>query len=221
MLPPVIFDLDGTLADTAPDIMATLNHLLVQEGLAPLPLAAARSLVGAGARALLERGFAAAGAPLSAPKLDTLFEAFLRHYADHIADHSVLFPGALTALERLHARGHRLGICTNKPERHARLLIEALGVAPLFGILAGRETFTSAKPDPLPLLACCEALGAKTGIMVGDSITDLETARAARMPVIGVSFGYTPTPMQALGPDVLIHHFDELDAAIATLAPRL
>lgn len=220
MLPLIVFDLDGTLVDSAPDIMATLNHLLVREGLPPLPVSAARSLVGAGARALLERGFNAAGHPLTAARLDVLFEDFLVHYLAHIADHSTLFPGVEAALQRLQAKGHTLAICTNKPERHAEALVQALGIRPLFAALTGRETFPFSKPDPRHLTETIKLAGGDGthAIMVGDSITDIDTAKAARIPVIGVTFGYTPTPMAELGADVLIDHFDALDGAVLRLA---
>jgi phosphoglycolate phosphatase len=144
----IVFDLDGTLAETAPDIMATLNHLLVREGLAALPLSSARELVGAGAKALLERGFKAAGHPLPAEKLDVLFADFLAHYAEHVADLSFLFEGVKPALERLLEAGYTLAVCTNKPERHSLLLLETLGVTAHFSAIAGRDTFAFCKPDP-------------------------------------------------------------------------
>lgn len=215
----LVFDLDGTLAETAPDIMATLNHLLVREGLAPLPVSAARNLVGAGARALLERGFKAAGQPLGPEKLDTLFEAFLVHYLDHVADLSFLFPGVEGALKALAGEGFGLAICTNKPEAHSLALVERLGILPMFATVAGRETFAFCKPDPRHLTETIRLAGgdASRAIMIGDSRTDVDTARAAGIPVIGVTFGYTDTPMAALNPDHLIEHFDELHGAIRAL----
>jgi phosphoglycolate phosphatase len=224
MPPMIVFDLDGTLVESAPDIMATLNHLLVREGITPLPLSAARSLVGAGARALLERGYKAAGHPLTPERLDLLFEDFLEYYLEHIADHSTLFDGVKEALETLAAQGHTLAICTNKPEKHAQALVQALGIRPFFAAVAGRETFPYCKPDPRHLTETIRLAGQKFAggegrhaIMVGDSITDIETARAAKIPVIGVTFGYTPTPMAELGADVVIEHFDALEAAIKSL----
>ncbi len=212
----LVFDLDGTLAETAPDIMGTLNHLLMHEGLAPLPLAKARDLVGSGAKALLERGFAAAGRPLPPQRLEPLFQDFLAHYFEHIADLSFLYPGAEVALERLSARGFILAICTNKPERHARELMQRLGVHGYFAAIAGRETFPYAKPDPRHLLETIALAGgeAARAIMVGDSRADVDSARAAAIPVIGVSFGYSDTPMAALNPDRVISGFDALEAAI-------
>ncbi|KAF0227705.1 MAG: phosphoglycolate [Beijerinckiaceae bacterium] len=216
----LVFDLDGTLAETAPDIMATLNHLLVREGLDMLPVSAARQLVGAGARALLERGFKAAGRPLEAEKLETLFQAFLVHYLDHVAELSFLFPGVESALKGLAGEGYGLAICTNKPEAHSLALVEQLGILPMFRKVAGRETFAFCKPDPRHLTETIRAAGgdAARAIMIGDSRTDVDTARAAGIPVVGVTFGYTDVPMAELKPDRIIEHFDALPEAIRALA---
>lgn len=215
----LVFDLDGTLAETAPDIMATLNYLLVLEGLEALPVSAARNLVGAGARALLERGFRAAGKPLGETKLEELFQAFLVHYLDHVADLSFLFPGVEPALKILAGEGFNLAICTNKPEAHSLALVKQLGVLPMFAAVSGRETFPFCKPDPRHLTETIRAAGgdASRAIMIGDSRTDVDTARAAGIPVIGVTFGYTDVPMAELKPDIIIGHFDELTGAVATL----
>jgi phosphoglycolate phosphatase len=215
----LVFDLDGTLAETAPDIMATLNHLLETEGLAPLPLSAARSLVGAGAKALLERGFKAAGEPLPPDRLDTLFQNFLTHYLDHVADLSFLFPGVETALRHLTSEGFTLAVCTNKPEPHSRALIGRLGVTAMFAAIAGRETFAFCKPDPRHLTETILLAGGdpSRAIMIGDSRTDVDTARAAEIPVIGVTFGYSDVAMAELAPDRIISHFDDLAEAVRSL----
>lgn len=215
----LVFDLDGTLAETAPDIMATLNHLLVREGLAALPVSAARNLVGAGARALLERGFKAAGEPLGPERLEALFQDFFVHYLDHVADSSHLFEGAEAALRHCREEGFALAVCTNKPEPHSRALIEKLGALPLFDAIAGRETFAFCKPDPRHITETIRLAGGDPArsIMVGDSRTDVDAARGAGIPVIGVTFGYTDTPMRELAPDRIISHFDELRGAVRAL----
>lgn len=215
----LVFDLDGTLAETAPDIMATLNHLLAREGLGTLPVSAARGLVGAGARALLERGFKAAGQPLGPERLESLFQDFLVHYLDHIADLSHMFEGAEQALRLCKDDGFALAICTNKPEPHSRALVEKLGTLPLFDAIAGRETFAFCKPDPRHITETIRLAGGDVArsIMVGDSRTDVDAARGAGIPVIGVTFGYTDTPMADLAPDRLITHFDELRDAVKAL----
>ena len=215
----LVFDLDGTLAETAPDIMGTLNILLQREGLASMPVEKARELVGAGARALIERGFRASGVPLEPARLDRLFHDFLPLYLTRIADESFLFPGVKAALDRFAAKGYRLAICTNKPEPHSLALVEALGIRACFHAIAGRETFPFFKPDPRVLAETIRSAGGETGraIMIGDSHTDIATARALGIPVIGVTFGYTDVPMAELAADCVIDHFDQLDAAVDSL----
>jgi phosphoglycolate phosphatase len=215
----LVFDLDGTLAETAPDIMGTLNILLTREGLPALPTEKARELVGAGAKALIERGFKVSGVPLPAEKLEQLFARFLPLYLERIAEESHLFDGVEAALKRMAAAGYALAICTNKPEPHSLALVEALGIRSHFRAIVGRETFPFFKPDPRVLDETIRACGGtkERAIMVGDSLTDLETARHLGIPTIGVSFGYTDVPMAELGPDRLIHHFDALDEAVASL----
>jgi len=222
-IPTIVFDLDGTLADTAADLVATLNFILEREGLEAIPLASARNLIGQGVRALLQRGFAVQGRSLAPARLEELFEEFLDLYGQHIVDRTQLFPGVEAALERLARRGHRLAICTNKTESLSRDLLVALGVAQRFAAICGRDTFPFCKPDPRHLTETVRLAGgvARTAIMVGDSKTDIDTARAAELPVIAVPFGYTDVPVTSLAPDIVISHFDEIDAAIAELSPRV
>jgi phosphoglycolate phosphatase len=218
--PPVlIFDLDGTLAETAGDLMGTLNVIMEREQLAPLPLAKARSLLGAGARALIARGFAQAGRSLSPEKLQQLFEDFLDHYNAHIADDSWLFPGVEAALERCAEAGYALAVCTNKLEHSSHLLLGALGIADRFKFVCGQDTFGVAKPDPTPLIETIARVGgvASRAIMIGDSRTDIDAARAAGVPVIAVDFGYTDVPIAQVRPDRVISHFDELAGAVAAI----
>ena len=217
--PIVVFDLDGTLADTARDLISTLNVLLLREGLPSIEPEAARYLVGAGARALIERGFAINGAHLSEKRIVALVDDFLDHYATHIADETQLFPGAQAALERLSQAGFRLAICTNKPEPLARKLLDELSVSQHFSSICGRGSFLVHKPDPAMLRLTIDAAGGdhSRAIMVGDSKTDIDTARNAAIPVIAVDFGYTDVPIASLGPNVVISHFNELWDAIITL----
>jgi phosphoglycolate phosphatase len=220
--PTIVFDLDGTLAETAPDIIGTLNVVLAKEGLEPVPVSKARDLVGAGARALIERAFMLYGRPLSADMLEALFETFLDVYAGRVADASHLYDGVLPALEALAASGHRLAVCTNKPERHSLLLLDALGVTRRFAAIAGRDSFAFFKPDARHLTLTIEAAGGDVtrAIMIGDSRTDILTARNAGLPVICVPFGYTDVPIESLEPDLVIQHFSELPAAVAALGAR-
>ena len=155
----LVFDLDGTLAETAGDLIGALNVVLDREGIEAVPVAAARSLLGAGGRALIQRGFARAGRDLSAAKLDALFADFLAHYNAHIADNSWLFPGAEAALDRFAALGWRLAVCTNKMEHSSHLLLGKLGVAEKFQFICGQDTFGVAKPDPRPLVETIRKAG--------------------------------------------------------------
>lgn len=217
--PILVFDLDGTLADTAGDLVGTLGILLQRDGHAPLPAASARALVGAGARALIQRGYAASGAELAPERLELLFHLFLAHYRERIAQETRLFPGAEAALERFAAAGYRLAICTNKPEELSVLLLERLGVAQRFAAICGRDSFPFHKPDPRALTETIARAGgdATRAVMIGDSQTDIDTAKAAGVPVVAVDFGYTETPVAHFGPDRVISHFDDLWQAVASL----
>lgn len=220
--PLVVFDLDGTLAETAGDLMGALNHVLAGDGLPPLPVDQARSLLGAGGRALIRRGFASAGRPLAEERLEGLFAAFLAFYEAHIADHSHLFPGVVASLDRLEAQGYAFAVCTNKMEGTAKRLLEVLGVAGRFRAICGQDTFAVSKPQPGALLDTIALAGGtpERSVMVGDSRTDIDTAKAARVPVVAVDFGYTDRPVQDFGPDRVIGHFDALDEAVADLMTR-
>jgi phosphoglycolate phosphatase len=217
--PTVVFDLDGTLIDTAPDLVDTLNIILAREGLAPVPFETARNMIGGGARTLIERGLQADGRPGSAAEVDRLYGDFVAHYSEHLADRSQPFPGAIAAIEHLAARGCRLAICTNKLEWLSVRLLEALGISGHFAAICGQDTFGVQKPDPGILLQTIRKAGGTTAraVMVGDSISDIAVARAARVPVIAVDFGYTETPVSALDPDLVIGHFGHLPAAIEKL----
>ena len=221
--PVIVFDLDGTLADTAPDLIGTLNVVLARESLPPIPLDQARDLIGAGARALIERGMASAGREPTPERLEELFRFFLAHYGEHLLEESRLYPGVLEALDRLEADGFPLAVCTNKVEAHALKLLDGLGVAERFAAITGRDTFPYFKPDPRHLTLTVERAGGQPdrAVMVGDSRTDIATARAANLPVVAVTFGYTDTPVEELGPDRVIEHFDELFEAVAAVAPEM
>jgi phosphoglycolate phosphatase len=215
----LVFDLDGTLADTAPDLMGALNFVLTREGVAPLPVAAARRLLGAGGRALIRRGFAESGRALDEGTLDRLFVDFLAHYNAHIADGTTLFPGVVACLDRCSAAGWRLAVCTNKMEHSTKLLLDKLGVLDRFAFVCGQDTFGIGKPDPTPFVETVRAAGGalESTVMVGDSKTDIATARAAGVPVVAVDFGYTDVPVAELGPDRVVSHFDAVFDAAAEL----
>lgn len=221
-LPPIaVFDLDGTLAETAGDLVGTLNVILARENLSPLPLAEARDMIGAGAKALIQRGFTAAGEPLSPERLERLYVEFLDHYGAHICDQSHLFPGVVEALDALARSGFALAVCTNKIEAHAVDLLGLLGVSDRFATICGRDTFAHFKPDPRHITLTIERAGGDVArsVMVGDSRADIDAAKAAGIPVIAVPFGYTDLPVEAYAPDRVIAHFDELVGAVQDLVP--
>ncbi len=208
----VIFDLDGTLVDTAPDLAAAANRLLVRHGHRPLPLETLRNFVGGGARLLLERAFAATGMPLDSPSLDTeILPAFLADYEAHIADRSRPYPGVCATLTALREAGHTLAIATNKPQKLTEKLLHILNLTDMFAAIIGRD----AAPHPKPHRAHLDHALAMSGdkppaVMVGDSITDLQAARAAGLPAILVPYGYTPEPAHRLGADLVLADFTAL-----------
>jgi phosphoglycolate phosphatase len=201
----IVFDLDGTLIDTAPDLIYTLNLILTRESLPTVPYAAARNLIGGGAKILIERALAAEGRT--------------SYYADHIADRSLPFPGLERTLDALNAAGHRLAVCTNKLEWLSRRLLQALNLTQRFAAICGPDTFGVQKPDPEIFRQTVRRAGGEPSraIMIGDSITDVHTARAARVPVIAVDFGYTDVPIESLQPDRIISSFSQLPPAIGEL----
>jgi phosphoglycolate phosphatase len=222
MRPPIIvFDLDGTLVDTAPDLIDTLDFILAREGLPLVPYAEARRLIGGGAKMMMERALQMEGRICTPAALDQLYGEFVGHYAERIADRSRPFPGLEPALDALAARGHRFAVCTNKLEWLSRRLLDALGLTAYFAAICGQDTFGVQKPDPEMLRrTIARADGSpERAVMVGDSATDIQTARAARVPVVGVDFGYTEIPLAQLKPDRLIGSFADLPTAVLDLLP--
>jgi phosphoglycolate phosphatase len=207
----VIFDLDGTLVDTAPDLMRATNHVLEARGRRAISMDEVRVFVGHGARALLTRGLAATGGLPEGYDVEPDYNRFVDYYSRNIAGGSAPFPGLITLLGRLKSEGFSLGVCTNKLEGLSVQLLDALDMRKYFGSVIGPDTLGIAKPDPRPFHEAVSRLGLKSprAIMVGDSETDILTARNAGVPVIGVPFGYTPKPVQDYGPDRMIAHFDE------------
>ncbi|MEJ0076087.1 MAG: phosphoglycolate phosphatase [Alphaproteobacteria bacterium] len=220
--PTIVFDLDGTLIDTAPDLIGTLNTILTRHDVAPVAFDEARTMIGAGVKPLLQRALASKGKELPPDEIDRLFAEYLEIYAAHIADRSRPFPGLQAALDALSAQGCRLAVCTNKLEWLSVKLLKELRLAPRFAAICGQDTFTMRKPDPDMLRLTIAQAGGDSGhaVMVGDSMTDVATARAAGIPVIAVDFGYTETPPGELGADRLISHFDALPAAVMALISR-
>ena len=217
----VVFDLDGTLVDTAPDLITALNFILAREGLPPVPLHAARNMIGAGARKLIERGLEFEGRTATPEDIARLTRDFIDYYAAHIADASRPFPGLESALDDLGARGYRFAVCTNKLEWLSRLLLDQLGLSSRFSAICGADTFGVSKPDPAILRQTVARAGGEisSAIMVGDAGPDIGVARRAGIPVIGVEFGYTEVPIADLKPDRLIGHMRDLPAAVESLMP--
>ena len=215
----VVFDLDGTLVDTAPDLVETLNVVLAGEGLPAVPFERARNLIGGGARRMLELGLHEAGRACTPPEIDRLYGEFIRFYAAHIAERSRPFPALEAALASLSAAGMRFAVCTNKLEWLSVRLLEALGLAGTFAAICGQDTFGVQKPDPEILRKTIWRAGGTVdeAIMVGDSGSDIDTARAAGVPVVAVDFGYSEVPIAELNPDRVISSFADLPAAVHEL----
>jgi phosphoglycolate phosphatase len=213
----IVFDLDGTLIDTAPDLIDTLNIVLAQENLPAVPYATARNMIGGGAKVMLERALAAQGRAVD--EIDRLNKDFIAHYAAHIADRSRPFPKVEVTLEGLTAAGHRLAVCTNKLEWLSVRLLQTLKLTRYFAAVCGQDTFGVQKPDPEVFRRTVLRAGGEPAraVMVGDSKTDIHTARAAKVPVVAVDFGYTEVPIETLDPDRIISSFTELPAAIVEL----
>ena len=218
----VVFDLDGTLIDTAPDLIGATNHVLGIAGMAAVAGDAIRPYVSFGARAMIERGIALNRQARSGADVDRMFETFLAYYANNIAAESRPYPALLATLDGLAGAGARLAVCTNKREDLSRLLLAELAMTERFAAICGRDTFAVCKPHPDHLTGAIRAAGGdiRRAVMVGDSNTDVATAKAAGIPVIGVSFGYTEVPMRDLAPDAVIDHYDEFGAALTGVVTR-
>ncbi len=217
----VIFDLDGTLIDSAGDVGAAVNRVLADHGLAPIDAEAQRSLMGEGGRVRTRKAFALRGKDLDEAELSARVRDFVRYYAEHPIDSTVPYPGVIDTLGRLADAGVRMAVCTNKYEGSARDVLARLGLMPPIEDAAGADSFDVRKPHPGHILNLLARMGAAPGeaLMVGDSIHDVKAAKAAGLPVIAVSWGYTLTPARELGADAVIDRFDDLLAAAARL-PR-
>jgi phosphoglycolate phosphatase len=217
----VVFDLDGTLVDTAPDLINALNYILVREGMPPVPLHSARTMIGAGVRRLIERGLELDGRTVEPEDITRLTNDFIDYYAAHIADASRPFEGLEGALDDLAARGYRFAVCTNKLEWLSKLLLDRLGLSARFSAICGADTFGVSKPDPAILRQTVMRAGGELSstVMVGDAGPDIGVARRAGVPVIGVEFGYTEVPIAELKPDLLINHMKRLPEAVERLMP--
>lgn len=216
--PIIVFDLDGTLIDTAPDLLESLNHTLAAGDLPAVDEIGFRRFVGQGGRVMIERAYAAQRRALAADEHDRLFGIFLDHYSLNIPGRSQPYPGVVEAIGRFEEAGFALAVCTNKYEASSLQLIEALGLTRHFTAIAGQDTFPFRKPDPRHLTRTIELAGGDPGraLMVGDSQTDIDTAKAAGIPVVAVDFGYTDRHVREFEPSAIISHFDELTLDLAS-----
>lgn len=215
----IVFDLDGTLVDTAPDLAEATNYVLTTLGLDRVSELEIRPFVGRGALAMIDGAAKVHGRKLSKRELHDLFEVFIVHYTSNIAARSAPYPGAIEVLETLKNEGASLAVCTNKIEVHARALLNALCIEHYFSAVTGRDSLGAYKPDPKHLTGTIALAGgaAQSAIMVGDSETDIRTAKAAQVPIVAVSFGYSTDPVQSYGPDAVVHDFLSLPQALRKL----
>ncbi len=214
----LIFDLDGTLVDTAPDLLGATNAVLRSVGRREVDPATLRHMVGFGARSLIQQAMAATGAPVEDAQLAELFDRFIVHYRAHIADFSRPFDGVVETLSALQAEGAHLAVLTNKPQEMADLLLKALRLDRFFAVIYGAGRMSYVKPDARIFHDVLRDLNVARGIMIGDSITDVATARAAKAPVILVDYGYTPEPAHTLGGDAVTGDFTQIPALARRLA---
>lgn len=212
----VLFDLDGTLVDTAPDLTGALNHVLAQHDLAPFSVQKVRNTVGFGARITIERSFSHYGKTLSDDALDLAHAQFLAHYSENICKNSTLFPGVGTVLDDLKNNGILMSVCTNKTENLSLDLLEQIGVSHYFSSICGSDTVPNKKPHPDHIFSAINRAGGITeeSIMIGDSLADIEAARAAGIPVIVMRYGYTATPSDELGADLVLDEFSQIPKAL-------
>lgn len=219
--PTVVFDLDGTLIDTAPDIIGATNHALVGAGYRPVSDAFIRPYISYGSRRMIAEGIAHQGGTIGEAELDDLFAKLIAFYTANIAVDSVPFPGLVDVLEGLRAKDMDIAICTNKLEKMARLLINELGLTHYFRVITGRDTFAVCKPHPEHLWGTIRLAdgSVERAVMVGDSTTDHATAKAANVPFIGVTFGYTDVPVAELDCEAVISDYRAFPDALQRLMP--
>jgi phosphoglycolate phosphatase len=215
----LIFDLDGTLIDSAPDVCASVNRVLEADGRRPLTLAEITDMIGWGGRVLMEKALAATGDAGTPQDIDRALDSFLATYADHPADHTTVFPGVIAALERFKAAGIKMAICTNKPTATTPPVLSAMSLNGFFDVISCGDAVPHKKPDGRHVLFCAERLGVApdAAIMVGDSENDINAAIDAGVRSVCVTFGYAHVPLEEIGADVLIDHFDDLAPALENI----
>jgi phosphoglycolate phosphatase len=220
-LPALIFDLDGTLVDTAPDLLGAMNAVLIQQGREPVDPDTLRHMVGFGAASLIRQAMAATGPAVEEDRLPALVDDFVVHYRQHLADGSVPFPGVVETLGALRRDGAKMAVLTNKPHELTLPLLKLLDMDKYFGAIHGAGRYSYNKPDPRVFHHVVEELAGDPNapaVMVGDSATDVATARAAKAQVIVLSYGYTPVPAAELGGDAITDRFAQIPALARRLA---
>jgi phosphoglycolate phosphatase len=220
-LPVLIFDLDGTLVDTAPDLLGAMNAVLIAQGRKTLDPVTLRHMVGFGAASLIRQAMAATGPAVTEDGVPALVDDFIVHYRAHLADDSQPFPGVVETLAMLQRNGVKMGVLTNKPHELTLPLLKALDLDRFFGAIHGAGRYSYNKPDPRVFHHIVEELTGNPdapAVMIGDSATDVATARAAKAPVVVLSYGYTPEPAAKLGADAVTDDFSQIPALAAALA---
>lgn len=217
----IVFDLDGTLVDSVPDLAGALDTLMQEKGLQAIGVDLARSLIGHGIPNLVRRALAERGQDWDETAGNLDIRRFTEIYGARVSQETRPYPEVETTLTLLHAQGWRMGVCTNKMERFARAIVDDLGLGRYFAVVAGPDTFKVGKPDPRHLTETARATGGgEPVIFVGDSEVDIATGKAAGVPVIAMTYGYTKVPLAGLGADRLIDGFAELPEAIASILAR-
>ncbi len=216
----LIFDLDGTLIDSAPDVRASVNRVLAGMGRRELTLEETKDMVGWGGRVLMEKALTLTGEPGTSEDIDRAFKSFLTTYADHPADHTIVFPGAIEALETFKAAGVKMAICTNKPTATTPPVLKAMGLNGFFDVVSCGDAVPHKKPDGRHVRLVVDELGAsiETAAMVGDSENDIRAAIDAGVRSVCVTFGYAHVPPDEIGADALIDHFDDLAGALVDIS---
>ncbi len=216
----VVFDLDGTLIDSIPDVVAAMNQLLVEEGRRPISLDEGKSMVGEGPGPMIRDAVALTGVPVEAVRIPAMVERYIAFYRATPADHTIVYPGVRNVLEQLADDGIVMGVCTNKPHEMSNLVLEALGMGHFFRTVIGGDALPIRKPDAGHVLAVLDGMNvsASAAAFVGDSPTDMKAARNAGLPSVAVSYGYSIVGPGNLDADILISEFAELPDALAQLA---
>lgn len=215
----VVFDLDGTLVDSAVDLSRALNHVLEREGCPPVDVEIIRPHIGLGARQIVAAGLHACGARVAEEDFLRMTSDLLAYYSDHIAEDSQTYPGVPEALQTLQSEGMIMGVCTNKSEALARKLLAAFDIDRFFAGVAGGDSYPVRKPDPGHVMGLIDQLGGdpRRSVVIGDSEVDIMAAQAAGLPIIAVSYGYSIEPVETYGPDIVLHDTRSIDAAVCAL----